>query len=64
MLDRDKNIYFGTRSGHIVGFAWSGKLLFDINAGSNATIDSYPAITGDGALIVGDTNGVVRAIAD
>ena len=64
VVDRDANIYFGTRSGQIVGFTWSGRLLFDIDAGATATIDSYPAITSDGALIVGDTDGVVRAIAD
>lgn len=64
VLDRNANIYFGTRAGHIVGFAWSGGELFDIAADESATIDSYPAITPDGALIVGDTTGVVRAIAD
>ena len=64
VLDRAANVYFGTRSGRIVGFSWTGELLFDLDAGVDATIDSYPAITGDGALIVGDTNGVVRAIAD
>ena len=64
VVDRDANVYFGTRSGQIVGFSWTGRLLFDIDAGSTATIDSYPAITGDGALIVGDTDGVVRAVAD
>ncbi len=64
VIDRDANVYFGTRSGHIVGFSWRGRLLFDIDAGETATIDSYPAITGDGALIVGGTDGVVRAIAD
>lgn len=64
VVDRRGDVYFGTRSGRIVGFSWRNRLLFDINAGPGATVDSYPAITGDGALIVGDTNGVARAIAD
>ncbi len=39
-------------------------MLFDLDAGPDATVDSYPALTGDGALIVGDTTGLVRAVAD
>ncbi len=63
-LDKSGNVYYGTHAGHIVGFAWSGALLFDIDAGKDAALDSYPALTSDGALIIGDTTGVVRAIAD
>lgn len=63
VLDRDANIYVGTQSGQINAWSWSGRRLFTVDAGS-AFVDSYPALTADGALIVGDTNGVVRAIAD
>lgn len=64
VLDAAANVYVGTRSGRIVGVTWTGELLFDIDAGVDATIDSYPALSADGALIVGDTNGVLRAVAD
>jgi len=63
VLDRDARIYVGTQSGQIVGWTWTGHRLFAIDAGA-ATIDSYPALTADGALIVGDTDGIVRAVAD
>ena len=59
-IDHDGNVYFGTRPGHIYGFASNGRRLFDINA--HATIDSYPAIAGDGTLLIGATNGTLYAI--
>jgi peptidoglycan/xylan/chitin deacetylase (PgdA/CDA1 family)/outer membrane protein assembly factor BamB len=61
-VDGAHRVYFGTRHGHIHGFAPDGHQLFDIDVG--ATVDSYPALTADGALIVGVTDGRLLAIAD
>jgi hypothetical protein len=36
-------------------------VLFDVDLG--APIDSYPALTGDGTLIVGATDGTLAAIS-
>jgi outer membrane protein assembly factor BamB len=59
-IDRNGNLYVGTRLGHIYGFTASGSRLFDID--TKETVDSYPALTGDGALIIGSSNGVLYAI--
>lgn len=61
-IDRRGDMYFGTRPGHIHGFASDGRRLFDIDA--HATVDSYPALTADGTLLIGATNGVLYAIHD
>ena len=61
-LDIDGNVYFGTRPGHVYGFAPSGRQLFDIDTG--ATVDSYPAITADGALLIGSADGTFYAVGD
>lgn len=62
IVDADHNVYFGTRPGHIYGFDVRGRRLFDIDAG--ATVDSYPALAGDGTLLVGTEGGELLAIAD
>jgi outer membrane protein assembly factor BamB len=59
-VDRRGDIYFASRTGRIYGFAASGRRLFTIAAGG--TFDSYPAIAADGTLLVGDDDGVLRAI--
>jgi outer membrane protein assembly factor BamB len=59
-IDRNGNTYVGTRLGHIYGFTAAGTRLFDIN--TKDTVDSYPALTGDGALIIGSSNGSLYAI--
>ncbi len=59
-IDRDGNAYVGTRLGHIYGFTSTGTRLFDID--TKDTVDSYPALTGDGALIIGSSNGLLYAI--
>ena len=56
------NVYFGTRPGHIYGFGADGRELFDIASG--ATVDSYPAITADGMLVIGSANATLYGIAD
>ncbi len=64
VVDRSYHVYFATRAGVIVGYDWSGRLIFELDAGPTASFDTYPALTGDGALIIGDTEGMLRAIAD
>jgi len=59
-FDRDGDVYAGTQSGAIVGLGASGHQLFRVQA--TGPIDSYPAITGNGVLIVGDQSGRVYAI--
>jgi outer membrane protein assembly factor BamB len=59
-IDRIGNIYVGTRLGHIYGFSAIGTRLFDVD--TTDTVDSYPALTGDGALIIGSSNGLLYAI--
>lgn len=60
VIDGQHNVYWGTRLGHIYGRSPSGALLFDIATG--ATIDSYPALAGDGLLVVGVTDGRLLGI--
>ncbi len=60
VLDAVHNVYFGTRPGHIYGFDARGRRLFDVATG--ATVDSYPALAGDGTLLVGSESGELLAI--
>lgn len=60
VIDGGHCVYFGTQGGHIYGFTYQGRKLFDINA--HGPIDSYPAITGDGTLVIGTEKGVLYAI--
>lgn len=61
VVDRAHDVYFASFQGHVMGFAPSGHRLFDVDTGT--AIDSYPALTADGGLVVGDTAGTVRYIA-
>lgn len=61
-LDNQGRVYFGTRAGHVYGFAADGTRLFDVDTG--ASVSSYPALTADGALVIGSANGRLFAIAD
>ena len=60
VIDGGHCVYFGTQGGHIYGFTYQGNELFDIDA--HGPIDSYPAITGDGTLVMGTEKGVLYAI--
>lgn len=62
LVDAEHDVYFGTQGGHIYGFTYQGKKLFDINA--HGPIDSYPALTGNGTLIIGTEKGLLYAIHD
>ena len=61
-IDRDGNVYVGTRLGHIEGFDRAGALLFDVD--TKDTVDSYPALSADGTLLIGSSNGLLYAIRD
>lgn len=62
LVDADHSVYAGTRQGLIYGVDRTGRRMWQIEAGS--TVDSYPALTADGALIIGTSDGRLLAIAD
>jgi outer membrane protein assembly factor BamB len=55
-------VFAGTRQGLVYAVRRDGRLLWQLELG--ATVDSYPALTGDGVLVVGVTDGRVLAIGD
>jgi outer membrane protein assembly factor BamB len=59
-IDRRGDVYFGTQGHGIYGFSASGHLLFHLRASS--AIDSYPALSGNGTLFIGDQAGTLYAI--
>jgi outer membrane protein assembly factor BamB len=60
VIDKDYRVYFAGQNGHVYGVSQAGEVLFDVNLG--APVDAYPALTADGALIIGATNGTLVAI--
>lgn len=62
LVDARHSVYVGTRQGLVYGVDRTGRLLWLIKTGS--TVDSYPALTEDGALLVGVSDGRLLAIAD
>jgi outer membrane protein assembly factor BamB len=60
-VDSRGDVYFGTQGKHIYGFGPHGSRLFDISA--SGPIDSYPALTANGVLIIGDEAGTLYAIS-
>jgi outer membrane protein assembly factor BamB len=60
VVDRAYRVYLAGQNGHAYGFAPDGRRLFDVDLGG--PVDSYPALTGDGVLLVGSRNGLVTAI--
>lgn len=61
-VDREHTTYAGNRQGLIYAVGRDGAELWRYDAGS--TVDSYPALTADGALIIGTTDGRLLAFAD
>ena len=59
-IDGKGDVYFGTQGKQIYGFGPHGARLFDIAA--SGPIDSYPALTSSGDLIIGDEAGTLYAI--
>lgn len=60
VVDKDYRVYFGGQNGHVYCLSPQGTVLFDVDLG--APIDSYPALTASGLLIVGGENGMLAAI--
>ena len=60
-IDAEGAAFYGTRSGHVFGVDPTGRQLFDLDVGG--TVDSYPAIGGDGTLYIGSSTGTLSAIA-
>ncbi|HSZ43523.1 MAG TPA: PQQ-binding-like beta-propeller repeat protein [Trebonia sp.] len=60
VVDKDYRVYFAGQNGHVYGVSPAGVVLFDINLG--APVDAYPALTADGVLIIGASNGTLVAI--
>lgn len=59
-VDRGHRLYFGTLDGHLLGVDPAGTVLFDVGLGSS--IWSYPALTGDGAVVIGSRDGELVAV--
>ncbi|MGP0030919.1 MAG: PQQ-binding-like beta-propeller repeat protein [Acidimicrobiales bacterium] len=60
VVDAKGDVYFGTQGGEIYGYGPSGRRLFSLKA--SGPIDSYPALLGTGALVIGDEAGTLYAI--
>ena len=60
VVDHDGDVYAGTQGGAVYGIGPGGHQLFRVQA--SGAIDSYPALTGSGVLVVGDESGTVYAI--
>ncbi|HEV7831055.1 MAG TPA: PQQ-binding-like beta-propeller repeat protein [Pseudonocardiaceae bacterium] len=60
VVDRTYRLYFASQDGHVFGVDSGGTLLFDLNL--DAPIDSYPALSADGALIIGARNGILTSV--
>ncbi len=59
-VDARGDTYFGTQGRRIYGFDRQGRRLFVITA--SGPIDSYPALTATGELIIGDEAGTLYAV--
>ncbi len=60
LIDRDYHLYVAGHDGHLHGFAADGSQLFELDLG--APVNSYPALTADGTLLVGSANGALTAV--
>lgn len=60
VVDRSYRLYHAGQDGHAHGLDPDGRPLFDVDLG--APVDSYPALTADGVLLVGARDGTLTAI--
>jgi outer membrane protein assembly factor BamB len=60
LVDSAGDVYYGTNGGMIYGYAPGGRQLFAIPTGK--TVDSYPALSAAGDLLIGSDNGYLYAI--
>lgn len=61
-VDSRGRVYFGTRAGSIYGSSAEGERLFEVETGGS--VDSYPALSDDGTLLIGSEDGFLYAIGD
>lgn len=59
-VDRRGDVYWGTQSGRVYGARADGEIIWRLDAGG--TVDSYPALAGDGTLLIGSEDGTLYAI--
>jgi outer membrane protein assembly factor BamB len=62
LVDAGHTTYVGTRQGLVYAVDRHAHQLWSYDAGS--TVDSYPALTGDGLLVIGATDGRLLGFAD
>jgi outer membrane protein assembly factor BamB len=60
LIDSAGDVYYGTNGGEIYGYSAAGKQLFAIPTG--ATVESYPAMTARGDLLIGSANGYLYSV--
>lgn len=60
LVDGHHDVYFGTASGHIFGFGYDGRKLFDLPTGN--VVASYPVLTATGTLLIGSDAGRLYAL--
>jgi hypothetical protein len=60
VIDGRGDVYVGTQGKSVQGYGPAGQQLFRLPV--SGAVDSYPALTADGTLIVGDQAGTVYAI--
>jgi outer membrane protein assembly factor BamB len=59
-IDHRGDVYFGTQGGEIYGYDAAGHRLFHLRA--TGPFDSYPALSADGSLLIGDEAGTLYSI--
>lgn len=60
IVDRNYRVYLGTQSGHAFGLDPKGAVLFDVDL--DGPVDSSPALTAAGTLVIGARNASLTAI--
>ncbi len=60
LVDSTGDVYYGTKGGIIYGYSPGGTQLFAIHTGR--TVDSYPALSATGDLLIGSDNGYLYSI--
>ncbi len=63
-VDRAHSVYWGSVTGHVYADDATGRRLFDLDLGPGVTVDSYPALGGDGLLVIGASDGRLIGLGD
>lgn len=62
VIDAHGDVYVGTQGKEVAGYGANGHLLFRLPV--SGAVDSYPALSASGTLIVGDQRGTVYALGN